>query len=247
MQLCRPCESEGTPEIVRETWKMVDEYMLTEAEIALVKLLESLDKAALPHGHPAGASHCTIGHSGVSQADGQCQDSVSRHSIADGRVDSIEEALSQSHGSSSSSSNDSDGTHQAGSLVSADSQHIVFSSQHSDKPAEALGQQAWLATAHVKEAGTVQQEHDACVSPSGREEGTLHQTLPRFIGSNSALSAAAGPPAGSQEAYLAAGPQQPNKVSVMRQVLGCTIECTSTKLVMYPYCIVVHQSCMHSV
>ena len=226
---------------------MVDEYMLTEAEIALVKLLESLDKTALPHGHPAGASHCTIGHSGVSQADGQCQDSVSRHSIADGHVDSIEEALSQSHGSSSSSSNDSDGTHQAGPHMGADSQHIVFSSQHSDKPAEALDQQAWLATAHAKETGTVQQEHNACVSPSGREEGTLHQTLPRINGSNSALSGAAGPPAGSQEAYLAAGPQQPNKVSVMSQVLGCTIECTSTKLVMYPYCIVIHQSCMHSV
>lgn len=226
---------------------MVDEYMLTEAEIALVKLLESLDKTAPPHGHPAGDSHCTMGHSGVSQADGQCQDSVSSHSIADGHVDSIEEASSQSNGSSSSSSNDSDGTHQAGSHVSADSQHIVFSSQHSDKPAAALDQQAWLATAHVKEAGTVQQEHDACVSPSGRDEGTLHQTLPRVIASNSALSAAAGPPAESQEAYLAAGPQQPDKMSFMSQVLGCTIQCTNTKLVMYPYCIVIHQSCMRHV
>ncbi|KAL0046952.1 hypothetical protein WJX82_002748 [Trebouxia sp. C0006] len=46
--LCHPCESEDVPATVRETWKMVDEYMLTEAEIALVKLLETVDQAA-PH------------------------------------------------------------------------------------------------------------------------------------------------------------------------------------------------------
>ncbi|KAA6417643.1 MAG: hypothetical protein FRX49_12435 [Trebouxia sp. A1-2] len=44
--LCHPCESEDVPATVRETWMMVDEYMLTEAEIALVKLLESVDQAA---------------------------------------------------------------------------------------------------------------------------------------------------------------------------------------------------------
>lgn len=46
--LCHPCESEDIPVTVRETWKMVDEYMLTEAEIALVKLLEAVDQA-VPH------------------------------------------------------------------------------------------------------------------------------------------------------------------------------------------------------
>ena len=47
LQLCQPLEASEVPEAVREVWIMVDEYMLTEAEVCLIKLLETLDKTAL--------------------------------------------------------------------------------------------------------------------------------------------------------------------------------------------------------
>ena len=69
VQLCQPCDSDESPETVRETWKMVDEYMLTEAEVSLVKLLETLDKA-VPAGIPATAQQQQQDHtlSAASQA-----------------------------------------------------------------------------------------------------------------------------------------------------------------------------------
>lgn len=41
LQLCRPLESVETPNPVREVWAMVDEYMVTEAEVSFIKLLET--------------------------------------------------------------------------------------------------------------------------------------------------------------------------------------------------------------
>ena len=44
MQVCLPCEAADAPDAVKAVWKLVDEYTLTEAERAMLKLMRGLDK-----------------------------------------------------------------------------------------------------------------------------------------------------------------------------------------------------------
>lgn len=44
-QICEPCCSQNAAAQVHDIWALSDEYMLTEAEIALIRLLHSMDQA----------------------------------------------------------------------------------------------------------------------------------------------------------------------------------------------------------
>ena len=48
MQACRRCEQPCCPQSLQEVWLLVDEFLLAEAERALLKLLRDLDKASGP-------------------------------------------------------------------------------------------------------------------------------------------------------------------------------------------------------
>ena len=48
MQACRRCEQPPCPQSLQEVWLLVDEFLLAEAERALLKLLRDLDKASGP-------------------------------------------------------------------------------------------------------------------------------------------------------------------------------------------------------
>ena len=48
MQACRRCEQPSCPQSLQEVWLLVDEFLLAEAERALLKLLRDLDKASGP-------------------------------------------------------------------------------------------------------------------------------------------------------------------------------------------------------
>lgn len=85
LQLCQPLESSEAPEAVREVWVMVDEYMLTEAEVCLIKLLETLDKTAL-HAGCSAISPASTGHLQAQADDARdmaecCLDFPSRSSL----------------------------------------------------------------------------------------------------------------------------------------------------------------------
>lgn len=126
LQLCHPCESEEVPETVKETWKMVDEYMLTEAEIALVKLLETMDKAAPLHAQPCTESDNVMRHAAKQSSDHTLAHTIS---VSAPRASTTEEAEAMSHSSRSScSSSECDCTQQqpARSIV-AESKQITFS------------------------------------------------------------------------------------------------------------------------
>lgn len=114
------------PETVKETWKMVDEYMLTEAEIALVKLLETMDKAAPLHAQPCTESDNVMRHAAKQSSGHALSQSIS---VSAPHASTAEEAEAMSHSSrSSSSSSEPECTQQqlSGSIV-ADSNQITFS------------------------------------------------------------------------------------------------------------------------
>ena len=48
LQACRRCEQPFCPQSLQEVWLLVDEFLLAEAERALLKLLRDLDKASGP-------------------------------------------------------------------------------------------------------------------------------------------------------------------------------------------------------
>ena len=48
VQACRQCEQPSCPQSLQEVWLLVHEFLLAEAERALLKLLRDLDKAFAP-------------------------------------------------------------------------------------------------------------------------------------------------------------------------------------------------------
>ncbi len=48
VQACRRCEQPSCPQSLQEVWLLVHEFLLAEAERALLKLLRDLDKASAP-------------------------------------------------------------------------------------------------------------------------------------------------------------------------------------------------------
>ena len=54
LQICEPCRSQNAAAQVQDIWTLTDEYMLTEAETALIGLLHSMDQAV-----PAEVTPCS--------------------------------------------------------------------------------------------------------------------------------------------------------------------------------------------
>lgn len=150
LQLCRPLESSEAPEAVREVWMMVDEYMLTEAEVSFIKLLETLDQTALhtscsahtvtgrvQHPLAAAAAAALAGHQQYPSACGQskifCEEHVQECAIADITIGAPEDSRSKGHASAAASnsssglnSEDALGSQQSATLVHASSTELVF-------------------------------------------------------------------------------------------------------------------------
>ncbi|KAL3141638.1 hypothetical protein ABBQ32_004870 [Trebouxia sp. C0010 RCD-2024] len=147
--LYRPLESSEAPEAVREVWMMVDEYMLTEAEVSFIKLLETLDQTALrmscsahavtgPGQQPlAAAAAAMAGDQQYQSACGQsktfCEEHVQECAIADITIAAPEDCRSKGHetaaasnSSSALNSEDASGGQQPATLVHASSTELVF-------------------------------------------------------------------------------------------------------------------------
>ena len=132
LQLCRPLESTEAPEAVREVWVMVDEYMLTEAEVSFIKLLETLDRT-IQHNSSAVASNQPAHCQHVSELALADTHGISLVAEEDSSRKRSTDAVSSSCSSSSSSASvleETFGTHQSDTLVNARSTELVFHPQN---------------------------------------------------------------------------------------------------------------------
>ena len=144
LQLCRPLESTEAPEAVREVWVMVDEYMLTEAEVSFIKLLETLDKtaqhisSAVASNQPEHCPHvpdCAVADTGGISILAQ-EDSSSKQS-----TDTISFSSSSSSSSSASVLEETRGAQQSDTLVKACSTKLVFHPQTDNVTASSFDEQ----------------------------------------------------------------------------------------------------------
>ena len=160
LQLCHPLESTEAPEAVREVWVMVDEYMLTEAEVSFIKLLETLDKTAQHNSSAVNSSqpkYCqSVSDLAVADTDGTslAAEENSSSKLCTG-------ALSSSSSSSSSSASvleETFVTKQSDTLINACSTEPVFHSQNDSATAFSINEQEGC---HHAAAPSQSQAHEA--------------------------------------------------------------------------------------
>ena len=175
LQLCHPLESSEAPEAVREVWVMVDEYMLTEAEISFIKLLETLDKTAQLYSSAVASDqseHCQrVGDFAAADTDGISfvaqEDSSSKRSA---------DAVSSSSSSSSSSASlleENYGTRQSDSITSvvACSTELEFHLQNHNVTASSFYEQEGCHHAATTSQPSAQAECRGVDRPWGLGEG----------------------------------------------------------------------------
>ena len=203
LQLCRPLESKEAPEAVREVWVMVDEYMLTEAEVSFIKLLEALDKTAQHNSSaiaPNQPKHCQhVPDYAAADTDGISLD-VQEDGSSKLCADAVSSCSSNSSRSSASVLEETFGAHQSDTLVNACTTEHVFHPQHvsasfSDEQhscchAAALGQSQAQAECHGWHWGLGESQHqDPPAKPSNsRFEPTSKPQAHRPQPSHSAAS-----------------------------------------------------------
>ncbi len=158
---------------------MVDEYMLTEAEIALVKLLETLDKTAPAHGQSPADSDCIMRHAARQAAEDLTAHKHTTHTMSPAGEITVQGAKggqSEAGSLSSSSSSSSDDTifRQIANHMDPHGKHTTFSTRcHSQEGETGNPEPGFAAKPRRRHQGLLSQE---LLAHKGRDDSEVQQS-----------------------------------------------------------------------